>query len=381
MAAKKKGPANRRSVPKRARTIPAKYVFLDIVAFTHNRSVEAQSEIVGVLNSIIKASVKRIPKESLILLPTGDGVCIVFLNVENPHDIHVQVALDIVKSVADHNDKTQDPMRQFEVRVGINANVDNLVIGVNGETNIAGAGINMAQRVMSAADGNQILVGQPVFETLIQREKYLNGFRSYTAQIKHEIELPVHHYIAAGHRGLNIDVPSQFQANVLPNERPKLTEFAAYYLAHAIANREFLKKKIGMAQEPYAALVLLYFLASDSVGASKASDISPYEPHIYDEGHTIEDQFSYYKSVEFWLCCDMSSLIAEHYLDSYDDCFRHESLFNHHFVSQDGVARLKQEWPTIWDEFFGSKQNKRPGTDPERPAGGSSGQPNVGKTG
>lgn len=378
MAAKRKGPANRRSVPKRARTTPAKYIFLDIVGFTHNRSVEAQSEIVGVLNSIIKTSVKGIPKKSLILLPTGDGVCIVFLNMDDPYDVHVQVALDILKFVADHNEKTQDPMRQIEVRVGINANVDNLVVGVNGETNIAGAGINLAQRVMSAADGNQVLVGQPVFETLIQREKYLNGFRSYTAQIKHQIDLPVHQYVADGHRGLNVGVPSQFQADTLPEGRRKLTEFAAYYLAHAIASCEFLKKKIGMGQQPYASLLLLYFLATDSVGTSQASDINPYKPHIWDRGQTIEDQFNYYKSVDFWLCCDMSFLIAEKYLDSYRDCFMHESLFNRHFVSQEGMAKLKEEWPHIWEEFFGPKKNKRPGAGPERPTGGSSGQPNVG---
>jgi class 3 adenylate cyclase len=381
MAARKKGPANRRSLSKRARTVPAKYIFLDIVGFTHNRSVEAQSEIVGVLNSIIKTSVKKIPKESLILLPTGDGVCIVFLNVDDPYDIHLQVALDILKSVADHTEKTLDSMRQFEVRVGVNANVDNLVIGVNGETNIAGAGINLAQRVMSAADGNQILVGQPVFETLIQREKYLNSFRSYTARIKHQIDLPVHQYVTAGRRGLSTDVPSQFRVDVLPKGRPNLTKLAAYYLAHAIANRQFLTKKIAHGQESYAALVLLYFLAIDSVGESEASDINPYKPHVAKASHPIEDQFRCYDTVDFWLCCDMSMHIAEKYLDDYADCFSDESMFGHHFVTQVGVARLRKEWPGIWDEFFGEQPNAKLGTSRGSPTGRSSGQPNIGKAG
>jgi hypothetical protein len=270
-------------------------------------------------------------------------------------------------------------MRQFQVRVGINANVDNLVVDVNGETNIAGAGINHAQRVMNAGDGNQILVGQSVFETLIQREKYLNGFRSYTAQIKHKIDLPVYQFVSPGHRGLNTDAPSQFRADILPKGRPKLTKLAAYYLAQGIANREFLKKKIGDAQEPYTSIVLLYFLASDNVGISEASDINPYKPHVWDGGRSIEDQFKYYDSVDFWLCCDLSSLIAEKYLDAYDDCFIQESLFGYHFVSQEGASRLRQKWPHVWEEFFGPEQNRRLGADPEGSTGGSSGQPNVGK--
>jgi class 3 adenylate cyclase len=149
-------------------TISAKYIFLDIVGFTHNRSIEAQTDIIGVLNSIVLEAVSRycIDAENRILLPTGDGICLVLLGIESPYDIHIQIALSLIEGIEKHNSTAIDEQRKFKIRVGINSNTDNLVTDVNGNQNIAGAGINLAQRVMSAADGNQILVGQPVFDTL-----------------------------------------------------------------------------------------------------------------------------------------------------------------------------------------------------------------------
>lgn len=55
--------------------------------------------------------------------------------------------------------------------MGINTNADNLVTDINGARNLAGAGINIAQRVMDSADGNQILVSHSVYDTLRDREK------------------------------------------------------------------------------------------------------------------------------------------------------------------------------------------------------------------
>ena len=177
--------------------VPAKYVFLDVVDFSYNRSVEAQSYIVQALNRIVLLSLRKnsIPVEKRILLPTGDGICIALLNITEPYDIHIQLALSIVKyinrfqgsSLKDITDRNADQppaepvyvagnpnnlgdlqimMRYFQVRIGIEANIDNLIKDINERPNIAGAGINMAQRVMGLADGNQILVSQSVANEL-----------------------------------------------------------------------------------------------------------------------------------------------------------------------------------------------------------------------
>jgi class 3 adenylate cyclase len=174
-------------------TIPAKYVFLDVVGFTHERSVEAQSDIVHILNDIVQGGIteNEVPKDKLILLPTGDGMCIALLNVESPYDVHLLIALSIVKRVHEHNEEIENEMRKFQVRIGLNSNIDNLVTDINGNRNIAGAGISVASRVMNVADGNQILVGESVFDTLRYREKYMSAFKHYPATVKHEVKLPI----------------------------------------------------------------------------------------------------------------------------------------------------------------------------------------------
>jgi Adenylate and Guanylate cyclase catalytic domain len=88
--------------------------------------------------------------------------------------------LAILNELKDRNSKAHDEMRQFEVRIGLNENVDNRVVDINGRPNVAGAGINMAQRVMSPADGSQILIGAAVYETLRHRECYMNTFREFS---------------------------------------------------------------------------------------------------------------------------------------------------------------------------------------------------------
>jgi class 3 adenylate cyclase len=344
-----------------ARTKPAKYIFLDVVGFTHQRSVEAQSEIVGALNAIVKAACARVDRKDLIHLPTGDGMCICLLNVEDPYDIHVQVALNIVDRIHKHNGKESDPMRQFQARIGINANVDNLVTDVNGRRNVAGAGINLAQRVMSTADGNQIMVGQPVFETLVQREKYLKAFRSYSATIKHGAELAVHQFVETDHSGLNTEVPSQFRE--APEEDAPLTELAAYYIAHAIANAEFLKRQVGGGQDSYASIILLYFLAQDSIGASEAPKFDPYTPTAWGDGRaSIEEQFKHYMSMSFWTCAVLGELIFKKYLSPFEDCFeagRYSTQWQ--FVSGEGMRRLREEFPQIWKEFKLARERSETG--------------------
>ena len=68
-------------------------------------------------------------------------------------------------------------MRKFDVRIGVNENVDNLIFDINDRANLTGAGINYARRIMDYADGGNILISQTVYERLSQREKYLEKFK------------------------------------------------------------------------------------------------------------------------------------------------------------------------------------------------------------
>src|SRR2546423_5698236 len=131
---------------------PAKYIFLDVVQFSM-RTAEDQSRIVHRLNSIVRESLGShgIKEEDRILIPTGDGMCIALIGLHQ-YDVHVRFALSILKSLHNYNEATAERARRFQIRIGINQNTDILVQDINNRTNIAGAGINDASRVMGQAD-------------------------------------------------------------------------------------------------------------------------------------------------------------------------------------------------------------------------------------
>ncbi len=210
-----------------------------------------------VLNRLVleAASMHNIAGESRIYLPTGDGICLVLLNIDDPYDIHVRLALSIIEKIEEHGENAKDEQRKFKVRIGVNSNVDNLIIDINSNQNIAGAGINLAQRVMSLADGNQILVGQPVYDVLSQREQYMHSFRGYVARVKHGLVLSVDQLAINGCRGLDVSTPLQFREESSVPE--PLSEIAAYYMAHVMIHRAEIASNVEHGQNSYAFVVLL----------------------------------------------------------------------------------------------------------------------------
>src|SRR4051812_4236493 len=125
------------------KTVAAKYIFLDVVGFTYNRSIEAQADIVRLFNDIVESSIVEfaIPKDNVLFIATGDDICVALLNTESPYDVHLSIALRIIEKVNRNNETAKNEMRKFEVRIGISSNTDNLVTDINGNRNIAGAGI------------------------------------------------------------------------------------------------------------------------------------------------------------------------------------------------------------------------------------------------
>jgi class 3 adenylate cyclase len=337
-------------------TKAAKYVFLDVLGFTQNRSVEAQTDIIGVLNSVVldALSKHKIKDDERILLPTGDGICLALLGAENPYDIHIRIALSLIAGIEEHNSTAKDEQRRFKIRVGINSNVDNLITDVNGSGNIAGAGINLAQRVMSAADGNQILVGQPVFDTMSQREKYMYAFRPYVAVAKHGLTLQVYQLVVDGYPGLDVTTPSQFREESPANPvEERIPEIAAYYMAHAMVHRAEIVSCMDMGQSSYSLVVLLWMLAEDSL---EAKHRAPHElagsKHARKSDDGFVEQFEFYKAQDFWVCADFSQWVSHDELRSTHKYFEFAGpSFGIHFVNPEGQRKLKTDWPEIWEEF------------------------------
>src|ERR1700719_579165 len=113
-------------------------LFIDLVGYS-KLLIEEQKEHLRRLTEIVLATtqVAKASNEQLVRLPTGDGMALVFRNSsEEP----AQCALEIARALKDHP--------EIEVRMGIHSGPVSEMTDVNGRTNIAGAGINMAQRVM-----------------------------------------------------------------------------------------------------------------------------------------------------------------------------------------------------------------------------------------
>jgi len=132
-------------------------LFLDIVGYSKLLADE-QKELVQELNQIVRETEQFRAAEAegkLTRLPTGDGMVLVFAN--NP-EAPVECALEISKALQSHP--------KLKVRMGIHSGPVNPVADVNDQSNLLGAGINVAQRVMYCGDAGHILLSKHFAEDL-----------------------------------------------------------------------------------------------------------------------------------------------------------------------------------------------------------------------
>jgi TolB-like protein/Flp pilus assembly protein TadD len=138
-------------------------LFIDVVGYS-KLLVNQQSELLRELNEVVSGTNEFREAEAgkkLVRLPTGDGMALVFLtDPEAP----AQCALEISRALKAHP--------SIALRMGIHSGPVNEVVDVNQRQNIAGAGINMAQRVMDCGDAGHILVSKHVAEDLEQHDRW-----------------------------------------------------------------------------------------------------------------------------------------------------------------------------------------------------------------
>jgi serine/threonine-protein kinase len=132
-------------------------LYIDVVGYS-KLLISEQSDLLGELNDSVRGTEHFRSAEAegrLIRLPTGDGMALVFRNSpEEP----VRCALEIAQALKEHP--------KLQVRMGIHSGPVNEVADVNERANIAGAGINIAQRVMDCGDAGHILLSKHVAEDL-----------------------------------------------------------------------------------------------------------------------------------------------------------------------------------------------------------------------
>ena len=135
----------------------AHLLFIDVVGYT-KLLVNEQIELLQELNQIVRnTECFRTAEASgkLGRVPTGDGMALLFFrSPEEP----ARCALEISKALRDH--------AHIQLRMGIHSGPVNRVTDVNDKTNFAGAGINIAQRVLDCGDAGHILLSAHVAEDL-----------------------------------------------------------------------------------------------------------------------------------------------------------------------------------------------------------------------
>jgi TolB-like protein/class 3 adenylate cyclase/Flp pilus assembly protein TadD len=137
----------------------AHVLLIDVVGYS-KLLVDEQIEFLKELNRIVRSTECFRTAETagkLIRVPTGDGMAVLFFrSPEEP----ARCALEISRTLKDHP--------HIQVRMGVHSGPVSQVTDVNDRTNIAGAGINIAQRVMDCGDAGHILLSKHLADDLAE---------------------------------------------------------------------------------------------------------------------------------------------------------------------------------------------------------------------
>ena len=177
-------------------------LFIDIVGYS-KLLITDQSQQLQKLKEIVRGTEQFRLAEAegkLLRLPTGDGGALVFRN--NP-EAPVLCAMEISKELKKHP--------ELKVRMGIHSGPVNEITDLNEQANIAGAGINVAERVMDCGDAGHILLSQHVAEDLEQYPRWRLYLHDLGAvEVKHGVRVNVAN-LYSDETG-NARLPGKFQA-------------------------------------------------------------------------------------------------------------------------------------------------------------------------
>jgi TolB-like protein/class 3 adenylate cyclase/Flp pilus assembly protein TadD len=177
-------------------------LFIDIVGYSKGL-INEQSESLQKLKEIVRGTEQfRIAEAEgkLLRLPTGDGGALVF---RNSPEAPVLCAMEIAKALKSHP--------ELHVRMGIHSGPVNEISDLNEQANIAGAGINIAQRVMDCGDAGHILLSRHVAEDLEQYPQWRANLHDLgECEVKHGVRVGVANLSGDGVG--NAATPKKFQA-------------------------------------------------------------------------------------------------------------------------------------------------------------------------
>ena len=195
------------------RTFICSVLFLDIVEYSQ-RSVAEQIALKERFNAVLTEAIVGVPTDDRIILDTGDGAAVSFLG--DPED--TLFAGMSLRDAVGARDTTSGP--RLQIRVGVNLGPVRLVKDINGQPNIIGDGINVAQRVMSFAEPGQILVSRSYYDVMARlSEDYAKLFHYEGAKTDKHVREHEVYAISSAPNSLKrtVPVPAPRQAMRLPS--------------------------------------------------------------------------------------------------------------------------------------------------------------------
>ncbi len=196
-------PSDSSSISASVRTLEIAHVlFMDIVAYSQ-LPMDEQTRLIEQLQQIVRnaAEFGRAQKRrQLLRLPTGDGMALVFFgDAEAP----ARCALEISHALREQP--------ELKLRMGIHTGPVQRVEDINANRNVAGGGINIAQRVMDCGDAGHILVSKSVADVLGQMSNWKVMLHDLgEAEVKHGVR--VHLYNLYTEEAGNRELPQKLQA-------------------------------------------------------------------------------------------------------------------------------------------------------------------------
>src|SRR5438876_5982615 len=171
-------------------------LFMDVVGYSKLLTNE-QREIQRQLTQIVRSTEHFRAAEragKLIRLPVGDGMALVFFT--NP-EAALKCAIEISKAVGQALPPAEEKQGQagalaLQLRMGIHSGPVSGVTDVNDRSNVAGVGINMAQRVMDCGDAGHILLSSRIADDLAQQSRWRPSLHELgPVEVKHGVRVEI----------------------------------------------------------------------------------------------------------------------------------------------------------------------------------------------
>ena len=208
-------------------------LFIDIVGYSQ-LLITQQSQQLDTLKRIVRGTEQFRAAEAdgkLLRLPTGDGGALVFRTTP---EAPVLSALEIARELKNHP--------ELRVRMGIHSGPVNEITDLNEQANIAGAGINMAQRVMDCGDTGHILLSKRVADDLAQYPRWRSFLHDLgECEVKHGVRIDVVNFYGDGIG--NPHVPKRFQIFQKHRGRIGWIAIAAAVVAAALLAFQFARTR------------------------------------------------------------------------------------------------------------------------------------------